>query len=87
MGGKPRRRYLDATTGQTRAVGYGYVGRWSDGTIGWSLPSFITGSRERAQVPRVTDWNTGEPLELCRITVEVVPGARRLKLKGPPDAS
>lgn len=64
--------------GTKKTVGYGFVGRWMDGTLGWWLPNHISGMpRERAEPynPCLDDlYNKPENLVLCKITVEQVFG-------------
>jgi hypothetical protein len=31
------------TRSKDKAVGYGYVGEWDDGTLGWCLPKHLAG--------------------------------------------
>ncbi len=50
-----------------KAVGYGFVGEWNNGTIGWCLPSHLSnGSNTVEKRP----WNVGEDSFYCRITIE-----------------
>jgi hypothetical protein len=68
---------------QRRRIGYGYVGAWQDGTLGWCLPLHLdTSSRDKP--PRWLrkspnkcaphpDWsNIGEPSYLCEITIKLI---------------
>lgn len=59
-------------------VGYGYVGRWHDGTLGWFLPTHLLGYNIRLpEPPDSQGFAKGELFELCKITVEKVPGKRK----------
>jgi len=76
------------SAGKNKTVGYGYVGEWSDGTLGWCLPNHISGtSREEETEPCAShpEWsNIGEPSYLCKITIERVPGVRMRRIKAAP---
>ncbi len=78
---KPRRTYPDAKSGRTKTIGYGYVGTWLDGTLGWFLPEFLGGYRGQTEPPpravRKLASAKGDAFVLCRITIEAVPGVRR----------
>ena len=56
--------------GKQKTAGYGFVGRWADGTLGWAMPTHLGASV--IEHPRPAIWNRGEPSYLCRITVEQV---------------
>lgn len=66
-----------------KVVGYGYVGEWSDGTLGWCLPKHLSGERFPADkcAAHPTWSNIGEPSYLCKITIERVPGKRMRRIK------
>jgi hypothetical protein len=68
---------------QNRVSGYGYVGRWKDGSLGWCMPTHLydANSRRYPNMPIPTPWNEGTLSQLCKITVEVVPGIRRRRIK------
>lgn len=69
MAKRPTRR---TEFGISKTVGYGWVGRWRDDTLGWFLPSHLgCGVNE----PQTTDWNNGEKAVLCKINVEQVFGS------------
>lgn len=55
---------------KTRSVGYGWVGRWDDGTLGWFLPNHLTGYRNDG--PNDNEHLKGETVFKCRITIEQV---------------
>lgn len=77
---RKRRRYLDAMASPTKNVSYGYVGHWRDGQLGWSLPTHASGSKDRTEPPdhMMAEYAMDDDFfTLCRITIEVVPGARR----------
>lgn len=77
---KSKSRYPDAGHSPDKVVTYAYVGRWLNGQLGWQMPSHASGHKDR---PEGMDSERGkycddnDLFELCRITVEVVPGARR----------
>ena len=52
--------------GKKQSVSFGWVGRWSDGTLGWFLPHHLAYPPNGPEVP------AGETAVLCRITVELV---------------
>ena len=61
---------------RNKTVGYGYVGEWSDGTLGWCLPKhMIDGGRKRPE----NVW----PIQLGR-TSEVHHISARSRLSGFP---
>lgn len=67
---------------KNKVVGYGYVGRWADGSIGWFLPTHIAGSQTPESPSHAAEEHaSGELFELCKITVEVVHGKRRRRVK------
>jgi hypothetical protein len=72
-------RFPDAVSGAEKTVTYGYVGRFNDGKIGWLLPGCAGGYKHGTDPlsDRALDYGKGETFELCRITIEVVPGARK----------
>lgn len=58
-----------------KSVGYGFVGKWEDGQLGWFLPNHLTATGRR--LPDIAaahpNWsNIGERSYLCKITVELV---------------
>ncbi len=75
-----------------KTIGHGYVGQWSDGSLGWFMPAHLSGNgRKYPDKPRMSEGPYGIfPPEggqgfLCRITVERVrdkrgrPIVRRVK--------
>lgn len=75
-------RFPDAALGTEKSVSYGYVGRYRNGRLGWLCPEFLTGARDRPDHLSGQQCGAGRfhdetAFVLCRITVEVVPGARR----------
>lgn len=60
---------------QQKSVGYGYVGEWSDGKLGWFLPTHMSGNQTKTRfnadpATRHPGWsNIGETSYLCRITI------------------
>lgn len=81
------KRRGDAKSGERKTVGYGYVGRWGDGTVGWAMPRHLSGSTRFAEPPVQQDWTRGETAVLCRVTVEVVRDkrGREIRRKFPAD--
>lgn len=74
-------RYPDAGVGSSRSVGYAYVGRYIGGGLGWFLPQFLSGQKDRADTRHVREAERegachGE-FVLCRITVEEIPNHRK----------
>lgn len=60
---------------ERKTVGYGYVGRWRDGTLGWMLPAHLGGYARPAEPPSDLFQQIALPKDrvvLCRITVEVI---------------
>jgi len=55
-----------------RTIGLGFVGCWNDGTLGWCMPTHLSGLKGQCDHPEVNRWNVGERTYLCRITVEQV---------------
>jgi len=55
-------------------IGRGYVGRWRDGTLGWCMPSHMSGIRTADGPSEVFERNAreGDRVVLCEITVRVV---------------
>jgi hypothetical protein len=65
-----------------KTVGYGYVGEWRSGNLGWFLPQHLEHNPSRkfpANRPPVFPWNRNATGVLCRITIEEVldPKVRR----------
>jgi hypothetical protein len=65
----------------SRTIGYGYVGRWNDGTLGWCLPARVSpcmpSMRLSERAEPHPDWsNIGEPSYLCKITIQLVKNKR-----------
>lgn len=60
-----------------KTVGYGYVGVWRDGDLGWVLPWCVTGKSD-ARNPTYPSENhfvsDEDVFYKCRITVELVKG-------------
>jgi hypothetical protein len=67
--------------GTSKTVGYGYVGEWADGTLGWCLPNHVGGKQHYPCAPHPTWSNIGEPSYLCKITIERVPNKRMRRIK------
>jgi hypothetical protein len=62
---------------KNKTIGYGFVGRWYNGSVGWCMPRHLSQSsvRGRSEPPSdVFDENAkdGDCAVLCKITVEVV---------------
>ena len=61
------------TRTKTRTVGYGFVGVWCEGDIGWFLPKHLTGYGIEPVNGAAPKYLVGkERFVLCRITVEQV---------------
>lgn len=61
-------------------VGYGYVGVWRNGDVGWFMPRHVwpdPGQRYAPSQPAEDPNAAGDMAVLCKITIEPVPGARR----------
>ena len=67
---------------KTKTVGYGWVGKWRDGTLGWIMPRHVNGLSLRVpEYPADINFVSDEDqFTLCKITVEEVPGKRRQKM-------
>lgn len=74
--GEPRKNRRDAMSSPTKTVGFGYVGRFNSGDLGWFLPNHLVGSINNEPInDGVTAYfsnEDGESFVLCRITVEQV---------------
>ena len=73
----------DKPATKKRLVGYGYVGVWSNGTLGWGMPRHLnTRLRKTRSLRRCPDkakpdkWNQGAQTYLCEITVKPVTDSR-----------
>ena len=55
---------------KTKSTGYGYVGKWRDGTLGWFMPKHLDGYGNMK--PNPEDWNIGETGYLCKITIKLM---------------
>ncbi len=55
-----------------KTVGFGWVGRWYGGDIGWNLPNHLTGHREETAAPHSRVVLLDDRFVKCRITIEVV---------------
>lgn len=72
--------------GKQSTRGYGFVGRWHDGTLGWAMPRHIA-SVGPHEPPPCEPWTQGETFVLCEITVRQVfdakgrPIARKVRAK------
>lgn len=80
MGKKLRKNKRDGVRSLTKTVGFGYVGRWENGSggPGWFLPHHLVGSHYGNEPPNPDASKfvseDGESFVLCRITVERVFG-------------
>ena len=67
-----------------KSVGYGYVGTWNDGTLGWNLPTFVCNLPERyIEYPdlRGKHWiGAHDVFVKCKITIEPVISKKTKKL-------
>jgi hypothetical protein len=58
---------------KTKTVGFGYVNRWNDGSLGWFLPLHLAGDGRRfSESPNPNANAKHEPAFLCKITVTQV---------------
>ena len=77
---------------KSKVVGYGYTSTWSDGTLGWWLPYFISKYDTRRNPSRRTDESKTtlrrtDRLYLCRITIEPVVDKRGRHITRKPKVS
>ena len=64
-------KYRPTSFGKEVTVGYGWVARWEDGTLGYLLPNHLGSG---TNTPAAEDWvPPNEEMVLCKITVEVQP--------------
>jgi hypothetical protein len=69
------------TASKDKTTGYGFVGRWRDGTLGWILPDYLSGYSRGSytEPPSPRFHKSARPIDravLCRITIEVVKDSR-----------
>jgi hypothetical protein len=58
---------------KTETVGFGFVHRWCDGSLGWFLPQHLSGhGRSFIDRPNSNENAKHEPAFLCKITVTQV---------------
>jgi hypothetical protein len=63
-------KYRKTELGEDKTVGYGWVARWRDGSLGYILPDHLGHGNNK---PAQKDWfPPGMKGVLCKITVEVV---------------
>jgi hypothetical protein len=77
------RRRKDAKATPSKTVGYGYVGRWDDGTLGWCTPAHVQGTPGYNEPVSELGKQNAAPDQrfyLCRITVEMVTDSRGRKI-------
>lgn len=55
--------------GREKTVGYGWVGKWRNGDIGWRLPKHLS---YPPNMPDIDNVLRGKTLYHCRITIEVL---------------
>lgn len=56
-----------------KTAGYGWVGQWLDGDLGWVLPDHLSGYARQTDSPNPRNYvRNKDRLVLCRITVEAV---------------
>lgn len=69
----------------TKTVGYVYVGRWSDETLGWIIPKHVYGwGKNLPSIPKLSEmgeWARDAELVKCKITLEVVKGKNGKPIK------
>ena len=80
---------MPRTADENEAVGFGWVGRWNDGSIGWVLPDHLACHSGETEAPfRRCCVSPDTRLVRCRITIEVLkdkkgrPITRRAKTVG-----
>lgn len=67
----------DAMRSETKTVGYGFVGHWVDGRLGWNMPDHLEGYNGYTEAPTMRNlYGRHKPHVLCRITVEQVLDSR-----------
>lgn len=59
---------------RNKTIGYGWTGRWVDGSPGWFMPRFVHGGSVEPAI--VDSYCAGETCYLVRVTVEVVKDKR-----------
>lgn len=66
---------------KNKYIGYGWVGRWKDGKIGWNLPEYLEDKPEELTyydgVPKYKPWLVNQKFWKCKITIEVLPIKKR----------
>ena len=63
----------DVRPKEKKSVGYGFVGVWQDGKLGWYMPRHLAGhSRKNCEPPADGETQKGTTAYLCKITVELV---------------
>lgn len=62
----------------TTTRGFGFVGRWNDGRLGWSMPHVLSGNPRRfPDSPEAErSWARHAPHYLCEITVRLIKDKR-----------
>ncbi len=59
-----------------KTVGYAFIGRWNDGTLGWGMPDVLSGNPRRFLdgTGRLFEENSmnGDRAFLCKVTIEQV---------------
>ncbi len=66
-----------------KVIGYGWIGRWNDGQIGWGLPDCLSDNLTAVadMGPPGRPHAPGEMVIKCRITVEVVHDKRGREIR------
>jgi hypothetical protein len=62
----------ESKSGKEKSVGYGYVGVWNTGDLGWVLPEHLTCNSFSREFPDKDFIYPEDDLFLCKITVELV---------------
>ena len=62
----------DAMRSKTKTVGYGWVSKWKEGTLGWFLPAHLCGYNGSNEIFNGHECQKGEMAYLCRIEVKQV---------------
>jgi hypothetical protein len=74
---------MSKTKNKNKVVAYGYVARWSDGTLGWNVSQYLSyrSKLNRPTQPNYNENTKGTKFELCKITIETVKGKRKRRPK------
>jgi hypothetical protein len=45
-------KFISGRSSNKKTVGYGFVARWHDGTLGWALPEHLCGHPRRSGIEK-----------------------------------